>query len=382
MKISKRTIAIATLVIITSIGGAYAYNNLLFDANPQPKPTLDASHPPLNPNGSELVVRAFTIQTAMGASRPKHAFTGSLQPRYLAAMAFRVAGKISQRIVEVGQRVKKGDVLFRLDPEDFELQLRVAESEQSSALSMLKQSTAEEGRLQQLRRSDAVSVSDYDMALANRDVAKARLESANRRMSIATNQRSYCDLIADSDGLVTSIAAEAGQVVNVGQTVLQLMQNDELEAIVSLPENFVSNVKNLKASALFWSHPDRQLQAELRELSPIADPVSRTYDARFKLLEKAPDLTIGMTVTIQLDNRSEDGLCVPITSIASRNDKPILWRIEPQSGRVAPIAVEIVQYRTDTAIIRGPFESGDQIVSAGVQRIDENSLVRIWESKK
>lgn len=383
MKFSKRRILIAaTLLVIASIGAAFAYNNLQSEQNrTEPAQPGDLTSRHLNPNGSELVVRAFTIQSSSDAAGAKHAFTGTLQPRYQTSVAFRVAGKISERIVEVGQRVKKGEVLFRLDPEDLVLQLHVAEADQISALALFKQSTAEQNRLLQLRSTGSVSLSEYELALASRDVAKARADVTDRRLALATNQRTYCDLIADSDGLVTSIQAEAGQVVNVGQAVLQVMRTDELEVIVSLPEYLVADVKKLRATASFWSRPGLELQAELRELSPMADPISRMYDARFKLKESAPDLTIGMTASILLSNSVQDGIGIPITSIASRNELPIVWRIESDSGRVEAVVVDIIQYRNETAIVRGPFRSGDRIVSAGVQRVDENSRVRVWESK-
>jgi len=383
MKFSKRrSLLLAAAVATTSIGVAFAYHNFPFEptASSSAKTAQsDVRH--LNPNGSELVVRAHTIETAWGATRAKHSFTGTLQPRYQASLAFRVAGKLSERLVEVGQHVEKGDVLFRIAPEDLELQLRVAEADQISAQSLLKQSAAEEARLKQLRTTGSVSQSDYELGLANRDVAKARVDAADRRLTLATNQRTYCDLTADSDGRITSIQAEAGQVVNIGQPILQLMRNSELEATVSLPENLVADVQKLRATATFWSMPGVELQAELRELSPMADPVSRTYDAKFRLSAPNKALAIGMTVTILLSNSEEDGICIPITSIAGSKTHPIVWRIEPKTGHVQAVAIEILQYRTDSAIIRGAFNQADKIVSAGVQRVDENSLVRVWESK-
>ncbi len=383
MKFSKRrALLLATMVLTTSIGGGFAYQN--FQAEPVDSAFETQTHSDvrrLNPNGSELVVRAHRIETTWGATRAKHAFTGTLQPRYQASLAFRVPGKLSERLVEVGQQVKKGAILFRLDPEDMELQLRVAEADQISAQSLWMQSAAEEARLKQLRSTGSVSPSEYELGLSNRDVAKARVDAADRRLTLATNQRTYCDLIADSDGLVTSIQAEAGQVVNVGQSVLQLMQKSELEATVSLPENIVAEAPKLLATATFWSMPGLEMRAEMRELSPMADPISRTYNAKFRLTEPNPSLAIGMTVTIALNNSEEDGLCIPITSIAGTKEQPIVWRIEPRTGRVEAVAIKILQYRTESAIVRAAFQQGDKIVSAGVQRVDANSLVRIWESK-
>jgi len=370
--------------VTTSIGAAFAYHNLRpdFVATDAGGNDDDIKRLSMNHNGTELVVRAFAIETRWGAIGARHSFTGTMQPRYQASVAFRVAGKISARLVEVGQRIKSGQPLFRLDAEDIELQLRVAEAEQLSARSLLKQMTSEEARLLQLRSTNSVSQSEYDLGLANRDVAIARVEAADRRLTLAKNQRTYCDLLADSDGVVTAIQAEAGQVVNVGQPVLNLTQSEELEAVISLPESLISEVKELCATATFWSKPSLQLQAELRELAPMADPISRTYDAKFRLMPMTPDLAIGMTVTITLSTTVEDGLCIPITSIATLGETPIVWRIDTKTGLVEAVPVVIDEYRNETAVVRGDFHSGDRIVSAGVQRIDEKSKVRVWESQK
>jgi multidrug efflux system membrane fusion protein len=386
MKLNRqKMMGVASAVIVIMIGGAFAYHNMHSEETHYEMPTdLDPRFERLNPNGSELVVRAFRIESESSANHASHTFTGTLQPRYQASVGFRVAGKISERKVELGQHVRKGEVLFRLDPVDSDLQLRVSEAEHGSAMSTLKQTKADENRLLRLRPTGSVSQSDFDLALAAREVAVARVDAAERRLALAKNQREYCDLISDSDGLVTAISAEAGQVVNVGQPVLQIMQRNELEAVVSLSENLVDVAKKFKATAVFWSRPDLVLQAELRELSPIADPISRTFDAKFRLLDPAANLAIGMTVSIQLSSSSQGGIAIPLSSIASREELPIVWRILP-SGQIAnsveAVPVEIVQYLNDTALVRAPLQAGDQIVNAGVQRVDKNSRVRIWEAR-
>jgi membrane fusion protein, multidrug efflux system len=379
---TKRIISIAATVTVTCIGGAFAFHSLHQEehgAAPKSNYERDNSVSALNPNGSELVVRVFTISRENDGAK-EQSFTGTLQPRYVSNVGFRVAGKILERKIELGQNVRKGDLLFRLDPEDLELQLRVTEADSISAKSVLTQANAEEHRLAQLRSSGSISQSDYDLAVATRDVASARVDSAQRRWKLAQNQRAYCDLVADSDGLILSISAEAGQVVSVGQPVLQLMQSDLLEASVNLPEGFAKQAQSSKATVTFWSRKDSCLKAELRELSPVADPVSRTYDARFRLLDRVDDLTIGMTATVTLTEEGIYGLAVPSTSISSRQEKAVVWRIVNQN-RVEAVPVEVVQYKSKSAIVVGDLKAGDRIVSAGVQRIDENVTVRIWESK-
>ncbi len=380
MNTRKRRLIGGGLAIVMTLAGAGLAIHRLYGFGSGP--VAESQSPKLSAgarNGSELLVRSFMIRGNNHQAYAKSTYTGTLQPRYQAAVSFRIGGKIAQRLVELGNRVGRGQVLFRLDPEDADLQLRVAEADLVSAQSTLKQTQAEEARYRGLRSSGAVSQSDYDLAVLARDVSIARLDAAQRRLELAQNQRTYCDLVADSDGLITSISAEAGQVVSMGQTVLQLMQKDELEAVVSLPESVVAQAKNLKATTSFWSQQDALIPAELREVSPIADPVSRTFDARFRLLSPLPDLHIGMTATVHLTNEATEGLEIPLRSIANREDKPVVWKINTIDGRVSQVDIEVVQYRSETAMVRGDLKPGDLLVSAGVQRIDANSKVRLWD---
>jgi RND family efflux transporter MFP subunit len=267
-----------------------------------------------------------------------------------------------------------------LDPTDYDLQLRVSESELASAKSTVALANAEEQRLRTLRSSASVSQSEYDLALASRDVAAAKVESAEKRLELAKNQREYCHLVADADGLIVSISGEAGQVVNIGQSVALVTKGTELEAVVNIPENRVNDIRALSSLVRFWSHPKLEIASELRELSPIADPVSRMYAAKFRLLSDSPLLSIGMTATVYLSAYKDIGFCIPITSIASQGDRASVWKIE-ESGEVTACPVEVVQYRDNSAIVRGSLRAGDKIVSAGVQRVDENVRVRVWNAK-
>lgn len=372
----KRIFSIALGIAVSGMGAAFAYHN--FGHSDHRVPTKFVNE--LEQNGTELVVRAYRIPSDVH-SASQVSFTGSVQPRYQAPVGFRVAGKIAKRHVELGDCVKQGDLLFTLDPTDYDLNLRVAESDLISAQSTLTQAAAEEKRLAQLRNTGAVSLSEYDLSLAARDVAQARLDSAKKRLELAKNQREYCELRADFDGLITAIQGEAGQVVNIGQTVVQLMQGKELEAVISIPENRLALVRDLKPTISFWSNPNASVSAKLREVSPIADPISRTYDAKFTFLELPNDLSIGMTATVHLFALNQHDIPVPASAIANNLDDTVVWRVNEESGRVEAVSVEVVQIRNDTAMVRGPLRPGDLLVSAGVQRIDEKVRVRVWNSK-
>lgn len=342
------------------------------------KDTRSTNSPHLPGNGTQLLVRAYTIPDGSGGATSQRTFSGTLQARYQSLLGFRVAGKIIERHVEVGDRVAKGQVLFRLDPTDFDLQIQVAESDLEAAKSQLIQNEAEERRLAELRLTRSTSQSDYELALAARDTARARLRAAENRWMMAKNQRDYAELAADQDGLVTKIMVEVGQVVSPGQPLVHWVQGSDLEAVVSIPESLQRMLDQRNATIRFWSRPDLTVRGLLREISPVADPLSRTYDARFTLIDPPRDLALGLTATVVIDQAETDAILIPMGSIAQSDTDPIVWRIA-KDGSVEPVVVEILKYGPQRAWIRGPLTPGDQIVSAGVQRIDTQCRVRVWQ---
>ncbi|MBM3967397.1 MAG: efflux RND transporter periplasmic adaptor subunit [Planctomycetes bacterium] len=340
---------------------------------------LVPNYKPLEANGTEVLVRAYRIEDAHSQQASRNTFTGTLQSRYQSSLGFRVNGKIIERLVETGDRVRQGQVLMRLDPEDWELYLKVAESDLAASRSQLNQIEKEEARLRDLRTTGSASQSDHDLAIAALDTAREKMESATKRLQIAKNQRNYCDLVADHDGLITKVVTEIGQVVTAGQPVLQWAHGDELEAVVSIPESLHQEIKNHDVEISFWSRPNDRIQGKLRELSPIADPLSRTYDARFQLVDPPADLAIGLTATVHLLQSHNEGIRIPMGSIANGNTKPIVWRIL-DDNTVDSVPVEVLRYESDGAVVRGELRTGDKIISAGVQKIDATCRIRIWNN--
>lgn len=366
-----------TIVVFGTAG--FAYHTFGHSAAPKPAPF----RPTLKQNGEEIVVRAFTISDQAAKSRCS-SYTGTIEARFAAPVGFRVPGKILERTVVSGMRIRKGDVLFRLDPVDFDLQLRLADAELASAEAMVLQAKAEEVRLRELVRSRSVSQSDYDAGLSAKDVAIARVDAAKKRFELAKNQRDYCELTADSDGLVLAVQGEAGQVVTAGQPVLTFMQGNELEAVISLPETQLSKVHEMTPFVTLWADEQLRIPAKLRELSPVADPLTRTFDARFTLLgtdgiSLPNSLSVGLTATVQLSCDAQGDISVPQTAVAHKDDQTIVWRIDPSSGSLESINVEVIRYGNEFATVRGDLNVGDQIVSAGVQRLDSAVRVRVWK---
>src|SRR5262249_20369857 len=232
-------------------------------------------------------------------------FVGVVRARYETDLGFRVAGKIVERVVNVGDRVRVGDVVARLDPQDLKLQVESAEAEFAAATSNLAQAAADLDRYRVLRAPGYASVADCHRKKAPNDEAEGRLARARRALDLAPTQLGYAEPKADADGLITATLAEAGQVVAIGQAVARLAHRGEKEALVALPETWLAEAQRSRAIVRLWSDRDRSFEARLRELSPQADPATRTYAARFTILDAEDTVALGMTAIVTLTNAAD-----------------------------------------------------------------------------
>jgi RND family efflux transporter MFP subunit len=256
-------------------------------------------------------------RVAFQAEDANREFVGVVRARYETDLGFRVAGKIVTRIVNVGDRVRVGDVVARLDSQDLKLQVESAQAELSAATSNLAQAAADELRFATLKARGYAAVADYDRRKAAKDEADGRLERAQRSLDLARNQLAYAELRADADGVITAALAEPGQVVAIGQAVVRLAHRGEKEAVVSLPETWLAEAQRAKATMRLWSNGDRQFEARLRELSPQADPMTRTFAARFSIPDADDSVALGMTATVILERERETPVArVPLCSTA------------------------------------------------------------------
>jgi RND family efflux transporter MFP subunit len=323
------------------------------------------------------VVPVIAERVAFSESTVDQGFSATIEPRVVSDLSFRIQGKVTSRLANVGDRVRKGQLLAILDDADLKLQLIQAQAEEAAAANVLHQQLAEERRLAQLLKDSWVAASAYDRQKAALDEARARLERAQKAVELSTNAVSYAILTADGDGIVTRTSAEAGQVLGPGQTAVTVAREGELEASVSVPETRLKQISDGEARVEVWADPVRSYRARLRELSPVADPATRTYAARFTILDPGPDLKFGMSAKLTITTPDRPGAAVPLAALLDQGGGPAVWLVNPQNGLLAIQPVEVASYGPSTARITGGLVDGDYVVVAGAQKLDGGLRARI-----
>jgi RND family efflux transporter MFP subunit len=295
-------------------------------------------------------------------------------------MGFRVAGKVAKRLVEVGQTVDPGQPLATLDESDLKLQAEQADAEYHAATGVLAQAGAAETRAKELRAKGWTTDAQLDQAKAAADEARARLSRAARSVDLTRNSLSYATLVADARGVVTATLIEPGQVVAAGQTAIRLARFSEKEAVVAIPETLIERAKTGSASVSLWSAPNRTYAAKLREISPSADPATRTYLAKFSLPGAGESVELGMTATVTLsDQRAARVARLPLSALYDAGDKPSFYVVD-ESGNVSLKPVAVKSYESNDVVISGGVDEGAKVVALGVQKLDPAQKVRVVSS--
>ena len=320
-------------------------------------------------------VRAMQISSAGAENMVELA--GDIQPRYESRLGFRVGGKVIARQVEIGSVVKRGQVLMQIDPRDLQLSQSQANASVNAAASNLSLAKSEYERYRELRQKNFVSQAVLDAKEAAYKSALANHEQSNAALNIATNQNSYANLVADADGVVTALQAEAGQVVAAGTPVVQLARTGEKEARISIPEDQVELVRQVKEMQVrIWANQALVLRGQLRELSPVADPATRTYTAKISIANAPPEVRLGMTATVSFITKANKNLIrLPLTALLNEKNQTSLWVIE--NGVVKSVPVQVGGVMGNEVVIASGVNAGQMIVTAGVNTLRPGQKVKV-----
>jgi RND family efflux transporter MFP subunit len=274
------------------------------------------------------------------------------------------------------QHVNRGDTLLVLDIGDFELALRSAKNRVNAAQAQLRQRRDDESRYQRLANTGAVSRQIFDQSATNLRVAEAELASAQSDASQIENRRTYSVLRADSDGIITDVRVDRGQVVAEGQVVARLAHDGAREAIVNLPENQRDQASQ-KALAFPFGAPEQAVTATLRELSASADPTTRTYRARYVLHGPVDRFALGSTITVRLQgNGQAQQTRVPIGALQDAGKGTGVWVIGADD-KVSFAPVNVASLGQEDALLDSGVDPGQVVVALGAHLLHSGDAVRL-----
>ncbi len=300
-------------------------------------------------------------------------YFGSVQARYEVDQAFRVGGKIVTRKVDVGQKVRQGEVLATLDDTDYKLAVEAAQQQLVASRAQARQAQSDRQRLNALKADGSVSPADEEKAQSAAESTRATAEADARKLELARNRVEYATLRASQDGVVTSVKFEAGQVVAEGQPIVSVAKEVEPEIVVNVPEDQLSIFKASHYRATLTSAPDQSFDVVLRELSPQAAAQTRTFRARLKPATPRP-LPLGASATLVVDRpvSQASAASVPASAITQNKGQPAVWVVRREAnepvGTVSLLSVVVHEYRNEQALVSGP-KAGELVVTAGVQKM-------------
>ena len=306
------------------------------------------------------------------------AYAGEIRAREEAALSFRVGGKLVRRLVDVGDRVRKGDLLAELDPGDLRLQVEALQAELAAADAQLARARADHARTASLSRDQLVSRSALDQQTAALRAAEGQARAARAQFDLSRNQAAYSQLRAPQDGVVASRQVEAGQVVAAGQPVFGLAADGGREVAFALPESGIRDFKVGQAVVIeLWSTQGERIPGRIREIAPAADPQARTYAARATLEGDAARVDLGQSARVYIPAAlSGDALRLPLSAL-HRGDKgqAVIWTVDPKVNKARRVPVRIGPYAADGVAVLSGLKPTEWVVMAGGHLLHEGQDV-------
>ncbi|MDP2333996.1 MAG: efflux RND transporter periplasmic adaptor subunit [Reyranella sp.] len=336
----------------------------------------DAATPP-------PLTRVKAVPAELVDFAPAITLTGIIAAQVETELSFRISGKISERLVNVGDPVVRDQVLARLDPVEQEAELESAKAGMQSAEAQLRQTTASFERQKNLLTTGNTTRRDYDQAEAALRSARAQMEQARAQLASAEDQLSYTALRADADGIVTARAAEAGQVVAQAQSVYTVARDGPRDAVFNVHEWALANIVADKGLAISLEHdPAVATTGDVREISPAVNPSTMTITVKVGLRETPPAMALGSVVNGVGPTKQRKVFLLPWGALFEIDGKPAVWVVDPSGSTVSLTPVEIDRYNQGVIAVTGGLASGQIVVTAGVQLLRPGQKVEIVPERK
>ncbi len=338
---------------------------------------LAACKPALAPVEEIRPVRTLTVGAT--PTTATNTYAGEVRARYDSTLAFRVGGKLVSRQVDVGETVRAGQVLARLDPGDLQLGDAAAMAQVAAAQAQFKVAGNDLERVRGLFAKGYASQGELDRYSSQFEAAKAQLQAAAAQRQQIANQASYSTLTADADGVVTAVLAESGQVVAAGQPVVQLARAGAIEIAAAIPEDRVNSVREgMAVTVSLWAADDKIYPGVIRELSSAADPLTRTYAVRVSVPQAPAAMKLRMTASVTIPQPDlPDSIHLPAPAMVSQQGKAGVWLVQPGTSLVQFREVRFAGVEGNQILASAGLKAGDVVVTAGAAYLREGQKVRL-----
>lgn len=329
----------------------------------------------------EPVRSVRTIVAAAAPSSTTIEYAAEIRARTETRLGFRVGGKLVSRPAEVGQRVRAGQVLASLDPEDLRLGQESARAALHAAQVQHELALADHRRFKELRDQGFISGAEFERREAALKAAAAQLEQARAQAAVQRNQAAYADLTSPAGGVVVAVDAEPGAVLSPGAPVLRLAVDGPRDAVFAVPEHALAAVRALTGQrgalrVVLWGAAEAPLAATVRELAAAADPVTRTFAVKAELVESQPAL--GRTATVVLSARGEpSGVRLPLVALREYRGGSAVWVVDPTTRTVKLRSVTLGDVQGNEVSVLAGLNPGERVVTAGVHVLTEGQAVRL-----
>jgi membrane fusion protein, multidrug efflux system len=326
---------------------------------------------------TEVIRPVRVMELQAGASTLEESFPGQIEPRYQARLSFQVGGKLTARLVDVGDKVTKGQVLAKIDPQDLSLALQAAQAQFDAATTEHAQLKTDLERAKTLKQQNFISQAELDRRQLAFDAASSRLSQARAQLSTQANQRQYGDLRAPGQGVISAVYAEAGQVLAPGQAVVEWADENDVQVSMAVPENRVSEIKTgQEARVQLWSG-QQALNAKVREVSPVADPVTRTFAVLLDVTDPSRISRFGMSATVEFSKAAEStAFKLPISALVAEHTGAFVWVFDEEQGVVNKRVVQPYEVSESEFLVKDGLSNGELIVTAGTHVLNEGQKVR------
>jgi RND family efflux transporter MFP subunit len=326
-------------------------------------------------------VRVVTV--AKGAAGDMTTLTGTVQAQTEINLSFRIDGRLIERNVSVGDAVRPGQLIARLDSQNEETGLQSARAQLAAAVAQRVEARNNYTRMSNLVAENAVSRATYDQAEAMRKSAESQVESVQSQVTLAENRLSYTRLMSDVVGVVTSQAAEPGEVVGAGRTIVQVAREGARDAAFDVPARVKDSMApNAELTVVLTSDPKVTATGVVREVSPRADPVTGTFRVKFRIINPPAAMRLGTTVTGRMKLAVAPAIEVPPSAVFRSDRQSAVWVVDPKTGTVATRNIEIRSSDPNRVEVASGLNPGDVVVTAGVQALRPGQKVRLLETKQ